>query len=117
MNVRVEIQFDQLDEEAWDTMRSLAGSLTKNPQSVRVFVRDEPSGWLVVEFTMPTEAQYKAVDRIDRVLRLCAWNRLDSIIRFPKSQAEVERSRRRAERRRAKRPAADAKRFTDEETR
>lgn len=51
---------------------------------------------------MPTEAQYKAVEKIDRAIRFYADNRLDSIIEFPKSEAERERNRRKAERRSTK---------------
>jgi len=86
MNVRVQVQFDSPAEDAWEAMRSLARSVTNNRRSVRVFTLDNAPDWLVVEFTMPTEAQYKAVDKIDRALRLHACERLDSGISFPKSQ-------------------------------
>ena len=114
MNVRVEIQFDSPGQDAWDTMESLARSVTNDPRSVRVFALDDAPDWLVVEFTMPTEAQYKAVDKIDRAVRLYAWERLDSTIRFPKSDAERARTRRKAERRRSKR-GAQAYAETDED--
>jgi hypothetical protein len=109
MNVRVEIQFDSPDQDAWDAMRSLARSVTNDPRSVRVFALDDAPDWLVVEFTMPTAAQYKAVDKIDGAVRLHAWEGLDSTIRFPKSEAERARARRKAQRRRSKRrrPEAD----------
>jgi hypothetical protein len=110
MNVRVQIQFDPPDQDARDTMRSLARSVTDAPRSVRVFAQDDAPDWLVVEFTMPTEAQYKAVGKVDRAVRLYAWERLDSTICFPKSEAERARTRRKTLRRRAKRPAPDADR-------
>jgi hypothetical protein len=44
---------------------------------------------------MPTEAQYKAVDRIDRAMRFSLGNRLDSIISFPKNAAAPRKRRRR----------------------
>jgi hypothetical protein len=110
MNVRVEIQSDSPDQDAWDAMRSLARSVTDNPHSVRVFALDDAPDWLVVEFTMPTEAQYKAVDKVDRAVRLHAWERLDSIISFPQSETERARAGRKTKRRRAKRAAPDADR-------
>ena len=110
MNVRVEIQFDSPDQDAWDTMESLARSITNDPRSVQVFALDDAPDWLVVEFTMPTEAQYKAVDKVDRAVRLYAWERLDSTIRFPKSEAQRERARRKAQRHRSKRGRPDADR-------
>lgn len=106
MNVRVHIQFEPPDQDAWDAMRLLAGSVTNDPGSVHVFASDDSPNWLVVEFTMPTEPQYKAVDKVDRAVRWYAGERLDSTISFPKSEAERARARRKTERRRAKRQAA-----------
>ena len=37
---------------------------------------------------MPTEAQYRAVQRIDRSMRFSLWEREDSVIRFPKTAQE-----------------------------
>src|SRR5437016_4544978 len=59
MNVCVRIQFKPPTEEDWEAMRSLAASLTNNPKQVRMSADARP-GWLVAEFTMPTEAHYKA---------------------------------------------------------
>jgi hypothetical protein len=102
MDVLVRIKFDSPSEQDWDAMRSLARGLTDNSNSVRVSAGAEP-GWLVAEFNMPTEAQYLAVDKIDRAIRWRAGHRLDSTIGFPKSSAQRERARRKAERRRARR--------------
>lgn len=102
MKVCVEVLFDVVDEAAWDTMRSLGRRLTNAKDSVRVFTSEEGLNWLAVEFTMPAEAQYKAVDKVEHAVRLCAWERLDSMISFPKSEAERARARRKTERRRAK---------------
>lgn len=99
MKVRVHILFEPPGEDDRASLLSLGRSLTNEPQSV-VGIDGKP-GWLVVEFTMPTEAQYKAVEKIDRAIRFYADNRMDSIIEFPKSEAERERNRRKAERRRA----------------
>jgi len=110
MNVRVEILFEPPDQDAWDAMRSVGQSLTNDPSSVRVFASDDEPDWLLVEFTMRNEPQYKAVDKVDRAVRHYAWERLDSTIGFPKSEAERARARRKTERRRAKRQAAAADR-------
>jgi hypothetical protein len=56
--------------------------------------------WLMVEFTMPTEAQYKALPKIERAIRLHVWNRWDSTFAFPYTEAERERAARRKARRR-----------------
>ena len=104
MNVRVCILFKAPGEAERAALRCLARGLTSNSESVRVFAHATPR-WLVAEFTMPTQAQYLAVDRIDRALRSWASDRLDSTIHFPKTAAEQARARRKAERRRARRRA------------
>src|SRR4051812_10510685 len=98
MNVCVRIQFESPGQEELASMRSMARSLTISPESVRV-IADETPGWLVAEFTMPTEAQYAAVPMIDRAIRFWAGDRLDSTIGFPKTEAERARARRKSERR------------------
>jgi hypothetical protein len=102
MNVRVFVLFKLADEEALSSMRTMAMALTDNPASIRVFTDERPDR-LVAEFTMPTEAQYKAVSKIDRALRLEVWRRHDTTIQFPKSEAEQARAKRKAERRGARR--------------
>jgi hypothetical protein len=82
-------------------MWSLARSLTNQPASVRVSA-DEP-GWLVAEFTIPTEPQYAALPKIERAIRFWAWDRRDSRIGFPMSEAERARADRKAEQRQARR--------------
>ncbi len=74
MNVRVRILFKPPTEQDWQAMRSLAGSLTSDPKSVRVSADTSP-GRLVAEFMMPTEAQCNAVPKIERAIKLHAWNR------------------------------------------
>ena len=86
MNVRVRIQFTPPTDEDWQAMRSLARSLTDDRASVRV-AADAPKGSLVAEFTMPTEAQYKALPKIDKAIRLDTWNRCDSTFSFPYTEA------------------------------
>jgi len=100
MNVRVEVLFDAPDEDAWVAMGSLGREVTNDRRSVRVFVLADDPDWLVAEFTMATEAQYKALEKVERAVRLCAWERLDSSISFPKSEAERARARRKTQRRR-----------------
>ncbi len=99
MNVFVEVLFDPVDEAAWDSMRWLGCHVTNDRGSVRMFVPDGAEDWLAVGFTMPSEAQYKALEKVERAVRLCAWRRLDTAISFPKPEAERARLRRKAERR------------------
>jgi hypothetical protein len=103
MQVRVRIQFNPPTEAEWGAMRSLANSLTNDRDGVRVFADPEQPDWLVAEFTMPTEAQYKALPKIERAIRLHAWKRWDSTIAFPCTAAERECADRRAARRKARR--------------
>jgi hypothetical protein len=105
MQVRLRIQFKPPTDEDRRGMRSLANSLTGEPDSVRVSADADP-GWLVAEFTMPTEAQYKALPKIDSAIRFYASNRWDSTISFPYTAAERERADRRAARRKARRRKA-----------
>ena len=101
MMVRVHIMFESPGEDDRTSMLLLGRSLTNETQSV-IGIDGKP-GWLLVEFTMTTEAQYKAVEKVDQAIRFYADNRLDSIIEFPKTEAERERNRRKAERRRVNR--------------
>ena len=105
VNVIVRIFFDKPAEEDWQAMRSLAIRLTNDPDSVRVTADPDAPDWLAAEFTMPSEAQYQAVGKIDGVLRFGVENRLDSCIGFPRSATDVERARRKNERRKARRRA------------
>ena len=106
MNVRLEIEFESPSDDDTAALRSLARGLTNDEDSLRVFAAVRAPSWLVAEFTMPTEAQYKAVEKIDRAIRWSVSNRQDSIISFPKSEEERERDRRKADRRRAARRRA-----------
>jgi hypothetical protein len=106
MNVKVEIQFASPTVQDMASMRSVALALTNDSKSVRVAARDGKPGWLVAEFTMPTESQSSAVGKIDGELRFWVSNREDSSIMFPKSEEERLRAKRKAERRRAARRTA-----------
>ena len=108
MKVEVHVQFDSPNDDDWADMQSLGRCVTNDPKSVKVSAVEGRPGWLAVEFTMPTEPQIKAVDKIDSALRLYGGNRLDSAIGFPKSEAEIARAERKAERRRARRRSPDA---------
>jgi hypothetical protein len=105
MNVRVRIRFESPGEDEVASMRSMARDLTDSPGQVRVFADAEPQ-WLVAEFTMPTEAQYAALPKIERAIRLWAWRRLDSRIGFPMSEVKRARADRKAAQRRARRRRA-----------
>jgi hypothetical protein len=107
MIVRVSIQFKPPSKYDWLAMRRLANSLTADQDSVHVFVAPAKPDWLVVEFTMPTEAQYKALPKIERAIKLYASNRWDSMFSFPYSEVEAARAKRKAERRKARRRARD----------
>ena len=51
--------------------------------SVQVCAAEPPTA--VLEFKMPTEAQYKVVDKIDSTVKFHAWEFYEDItIRFPK---------------------------------
>jgi hypothetical protein len=52
---------------------------------------------------MPTEPQYHAVETIYRDLRFHAENGFDPVIEFPRTEEEVARAKRKAERRKARR--------------
>jgi hypothetical protein len=101
MKVRIHVLFETPGEDDRASLLSLGHSLTDESESV-IGSAGKPR-WLVVEFTMPTEVQYKAVEKIDRAIRFYAANRQDSMIEFPKTEAERERTRRKAERLRARR--------------
>jgi len=91
MQVRLRIQFKPPVEDDWRAMRSLANSLTNDPDAVRVFADTDPE-WLVVEFTMPTEAQYKALPKLEWAIKLYAWRRQDVRFSFPDTEAERARA-------------------------
>jgi hypothetical protein len=82
MQVVVKVLFDSPSDDDIRQMRDLARELTDDRRTVRVDSDPEAPRWLVARFTMPTEAQYKAVAKIDGVLRYQVDNRLDSIIAF-----------------------------------
>jgi hypothetical protein len=77
--------FGDADSRYEDDVRSMALGLTNDRASVRVFRRKDDPRWVVAEFTMPTEAQYRAVERIDGAIRFSLWEREDSVIYFPKT--------------------------------
>ena len=63
MNVRLEIQFDSPTAEDEASLSRLAIGLTNDRDSVLVTARKGKPDLFVAEFTMPTEAQYKAVEK------------------------------------------------------
>jgi hypothetical protein len=106
MNVRVRIQFNPPTETDWEDMQALGRRLTREPGSVRVFADVQPD-WLVVEFTMPDEAQYKAVPKIDEAIRFWLSSRWDTTIEFPRTEEEQAYVDRKTARRKARRRAAE----------
>lgn len=116
MQVEVHVQFASPSEDDWADLESLGRSMTNDPKGVKVSAIEGRPNWLAVEFTMPTEAQIKAVDKIDHAMRIYGGNRLDSAIGFPKSEAERARAERKAERRRAKRRSANVDKPAKEAT-
>jgi hypothetical protein len=107
MKVEIHCLFESPGADDSASMESLAGSLTDDGESVRVFVIDGRRGWLAVEFTMPSQPQYQAVAAIDRKLRFYAGNWMDSTIGCPKSEAEQRCAERKNARCRAKRRRPD----------
>jgi hypothetical protein len=84
MNVRVRIHFKPPTDADRRAMETLAIDLTDNQASVRISADAVPD-WLRADFTMPTEAQYKALPKIERAIRIHASNKCDSTIGFPRS--------------------------------
>ena len=91
----MEVLFGAPTAEDNANLCAVALRLTNDRESVRVFAREDSPYRLVAEFTMPTEAQYKAVDRIDHAIRFSLGNRLDSIISFPKNAGLRNKRRKR----------------------
>jgi len=104
MNVRLRILFQPPTDVDWRAMHSLANSLTADPASIRLFADEKPN-WLVVEFTMPTEPQYKAEPKISLAIRLHAYNRHDVTFGFPFTEAERARADRKLAKARERRKA------------
>lgn len=107
MNVQLRMMFKPITEIDWRAMNEVAKSLTKEPAKIRVFADVEP-GWLIAEFTMPTEAQYKAVDKVSWAIRVNRARYSDLIIRFPLTAAQRARADRKAAKIRAARKAKSA---------
>jgi hypothetical protein len=95
MQVCIEVMFGDTDSRHEADVRSVALGLTNDRASVRVFPQEGDPRWLVAEFTMATEAQYRAVQRIDRSMRFSLWEREDSVIRFPKTARKKKPKRKR----------------------
>lgn len=104
MQLRVNLQFENVSEEDWQQMRDLAEALTDDAASIRVFASDEPN-WLAAEFSMATEPQYKAVPKIERALKFNAYNSIDVTFGFIPSAAEAASQKRRNARAKARRKA------------
>jgi len=104
MNVQVRIQFKPPTKDDRNAMRYVGESLTRRPKTVKVLVSEDPE-WLVVDFTMPNEAECTAMDKIERAIKLWALGRREWTVCFPKSEAYWARQARKAARRRERRKA------------
>ena len=83
-------------------MESVARSLTDDLRSVRVFGHRGTPRLAGRRVRHADRAEYQAVGAIDREIRLCVGNWMDSAIGFPRSEAE----QRQAERKNAAPPGA-----------
>lgn len=91
MNVRARVLFNQPKEEDWEAMQSLDRMLTNRPESVAVSADDNPN-WLIATFTMHTEPQHQAVDKVFRAIRFCCANYQDCTVGFPYTEAQRARA-------------------------
>ena len=86
MRVQVEIVIaPHPPERVKEALRAAGESLASaiNTVSVQVCATEPPTA--VLEFKMPTEAQYKAVDKIFSTVKFHAWEFYEDItIRFPR---------------------------------
>jgi hypothetical protein len=71
MKASVELIYKAMpSDRELENIRDAGYRLTSNPKSVSVQVLEKDDRYAVVlEFTMPTEAQYKVVDRVARAVR------------------------------------------------
>ncbi len=102
MNAQIKLLFHPVTNADRETMRSLAGILTDNRESIRVSSDAKPN-CLVVDFTMPTQPQMLALNAIDRVLKMNLDRGEFSSVSFPKTESEEASAKRKNERRKAKR--------------
>jgi hypothetical protein len=87
MKVSVELIYQAMpSDQELENIRDAGHRLTSNRKSVSVQVLEKDDRYpVVLEFTMPTEAQYKVVDRVaDEVRRWLMEPYEDMSIRFGK---------------------------------
>ncbi|NLS94479.1 MAG: hypothetical protein GXX96_20165 [Planctomycetaceae bacterium] len=96
MNVHLAVMFDEPTTQDAEELRAAARALTDDRRSVRVSSEPERPQWLVAEFTMASQPQYAAVNRIDRCWEFRNLNRIDSAISFPKEAEPSGRRKRQA---------------------
>jgi hypothetical protein len=87
MRVQVEIVIaPHPPERVKEALRAAGESLASATDTVSVQVCATEPPTAVLEFEMPTEAQYKVVDKIDSTVKFYAWEFYEDItIRFPKA--------------------------------
>lgn len=84
MNVRLEVLCNGDSSENANDLRFAALELTDEPKSLRVFPKETQPEWLVAEFTMPSQRQMDAADRIYRSVNFQMPDRVDLAISFSK---------------------------------
>ncbi|NJP08970.1 MAG: hypothetical protein HC866_05350 [Leptolyngbyaceae cyanobacterium RU_5_1] len=104
MSVRVKILVSSLaTDKNLDSMKAAAAELTDNRQSIAVTMQEgDPYYELIADFTMKRAAQYKVVNDIAHTFKFWTWDvqdYQDMIISFPKAIAEIERQKRKQQRR------------------
>ena len=112
MNARLHMLFQPITEADFETLRRVANRVTIDPKSVRVS-SSEQTNWLIVDFTMARQLQISAVDAIDRALEFDGGRCSDTIIQFPRSDAEEARAKRKNEKCKAIRRANRIQREAD----
>jgi len=88
MRVQVEIVIaPHPPERVKEALRAAGKRLASVTDTISVQVRATEPPTAILEFEMPTEAQYKVVDKIDSTVKFYAWEFYEDItIRFPKRQ-------------------------------
>lgn len=86
MRVQVEVVIaPHPPERVQEALRAAGERLTSAADTVSVQVRATEPPTAILEFKMPTEAQYKVVDKIFSTVKFYAWEFYEDItVRFPR---------------------------------
>ena len=94
MKVRVLLHYSgEPTAEHQASLQALANSLTNDKATVEVSCVEKKPDALAAEFTMPTEAQDRAVQKIDHGLHFWCLEAMDSVISFPKDRPRKQSRR------------------------